>query len=92
VSFVRNTLLRPAQVTLVRDVLLRELDKSSLDNGYLLNQIARRYEDGDSANLAAVNQQPTAIAALSGSAIQRAATRYFDPANYVKVTLMPEKK
>jgi zinc protease len=92
VAFVRKTLLTPNQVGRVRDVLLRELDKSSQDNGYLLNEIARRYEENDAANLAALSQQPAEVASLSGLAIQRAAVRYFDPANYVKVTLMPEGK
>ena len=92
IAYVKQTLLTPDQMGRVRDVLLRELDKSSQDNGYLLNQIARRFEDGDAAHLAAVNQQPAEIAALSGEAVQRAAVKYLDTANYVRVTLMPEAK
>ena len=44
---------RHEQVALIRDVLLRDFEKNSQDNGYLLNQISRRYEDGDAANVAA---------------------------------------
>ncbi len=90
IGFVRNTLLSENQVARVRDVLVRELDRNSEDNGYLLNQIARRYEDDDVANLVKINQQPAEIAALTGTSIQRAASRYLDVTNYVKVTLMPE--
>ncbi|MDH4064994.1 MAG: insulinase family protein, partial [Acidobacteriota bacterium] len=88
----RNMTLTPDQMTRVRDVLLRELDKSRQENGYLLNEIARRYEDGDAASLTAVDQEPAEIAALSADAIQQSAMRYFDTDNYVQVTLMPEGK
>ncbi|HUR34817.1 MAG TPA: insulinase family protein [Vicinamibacterales bacterium] len=92
IAFVRSTLLTPDQVGRVRDVLLRDLDRSSQDNGYVLNQVARRYEDGDAAHVAAALQQPAQIAALTGYALQLAAMKYLDPSNYVKVTLMPESK
>ena len=82
----------PEQVGRVREVLLREFDRTSQENGYLLGQIARKYEDGDGANVAAAIQQPAQIAALNGYAIQLAAMTYLDPKNYVKVTLMPETK
>ena len=39
-----------------------------------------------------LNQQPAQIEALTGAAVQRAAQRYFDTANYAKVTLMPERR
>ncbi|MEQ1757317.1 MAG: insulinase family protein [Vicinamibacterales bacterium] len=90
-SFVRNTLLSPDQVGRVREVLVREQDRTSQENGYLLNEIASRYEDGDVANLAKLDLRQE-IAALTGATIRDAATRYFDPANYVKITLMPERQ
>jgi zinc protease len=92
IDFMKTTLLSPDQVGRVRDVLVREFERSSQDNGYLLNQIARKYEDGDPANVDAVVQQPALIRNLSGYAIQLAAVRYLDTRNYVKVTLMPETK
>jgi zinc protease len=92
IDFVKKTLLNPDQVGRVRDVLLRENDRSLQENGFYLNQIARRYEDGAAANLGEIVQQPAEIGALTGYAIQLAATTYLDTANYVKVTLMPETK
>jgi zinc protease len=92
IAFVRSTLLTAQQVFRVQDVMLRDFDQNSQDNGYLLGQIARRYEDGDGASVAAVGQQPAQIAALSNYAIQLAAMTYLDTANYVQVTLVPETK
>ena len=69
---------RRDQMALIREALLREFERNSQDNGYLLNQIARRYEDGDAANVAAVDNLPEQIAALTGDAIQQAAQTYLD--------------
>jgi zinc protease len=87
---LKATVLTPEQVGRVRDILVRELDENSQDNGYLLNQLARRYEDGepDAAGADPLKE----IAALSGAAIQAAARTYLDTANYVKVTLLPETR
>ena len=76
----------------IRDALRREFERNSQDNGYLLNQIARRYADGETADLASVVNLPEHIAALTGEAIQQAAQTYLNTKNYVKVTLMPEGK
>ena len=57
-----------------------------------LAAIARLYEEGEAANLAKVNQEPANIAALTAAVIHQSAMRYLDTANYVQVTLMPEKK
>jgi len=91
IAFVRATPLTADQVGLIRQALVREYEADSQDNGYLLDQIARRYAEGDAANLEAIAHLPERIAALTGDAIQRAAQTYLDPANYVKVTRMPEK-
>jgi zinc protease len=92
VAGVRETLLSAGQMTRVRDLLIREFDRNSQENGYLLGQIARRYEEGDGANVGAIFDLPQRIAALNGYAIQLAAGKYLDPANYVQVTLKPESK
>jgi zinc protease len=92
IAFVRTTPLSPDQVALIREALLREFERNSQDNGYLLNQISRRYEDGDVAGVAAVDTLPDRIAALTGDAIQRAAQTHLNTGNYVKVTLMPTTK
>ena len=92
IEFVRTTALSQDQVGLVRAALLREFEVNSQDNGYLLNQISGRYEDGEAADVAAVLNVPAQITALTGEAIHQAARTYLDTRNYVKVTLKPEKK
>jgi zinc protease len=92
IAAVRDAAYSPNQMTLIRQGLLREFERDSQDNGYLLNEIARRYENGDGADVAAVDNMPQRIAALTGDAIQRAARTYLDTGRYVKVTLVPETK
>ena len=92
IAFVKATRLSPDQVGLIRESLLRDFERDSEDNGYLLNQISRRYDDGDAAGVAAVGNLPDQIAVLTGGAIQLAAQTYLNTGNYVKVTLMPETK
>jgi zinc protease len=92
IAFVKATPLSPEQMDLIREGLLRDFERNSQDNGYLLSQISRRYQDGDAAGVAAVDNLPDRIAALTGDAIRQAAETYLDTGNYVKVTLMPETK
>ena len=92
IEAARSATLTQEVMARVRDILLKELDQRSQDNRYVLNDIARLYEEGDAANLAKVNQEPANIAALTAEMIRRSAMRYLDTANYVQVTLMPEKK
>ena len=90
IASVKETPLSSNQVALIREGLVREFQRNSEDNGYLLNQIARRYEDGEVRNLASIENLPQRIAALTGAAIQRAAQTYLNTENYVKVTLVPD--
>ncbi len=76
------------QLGRIRQGLLREYELDSQDNGYFLNEIARRYGDGD---VAGASPLPDQIGALTGPAIQQAAQTYLNTSNYVKVTLMPAK-
>ncbi|HMF93128.1 MAG TPA: insulinase family protein [Vicinamibacterales bacterium] len=92
VEFVKKTTLSPNQMARLRDGLVRDYETNSQENGYVLDQIARRYEDGDSANVGDIDNVPARIAALTSDAIQQAAQTYLDARNYVKVTLMPEAK
>jgi predicted Zn-dependent peptidase len=92
IEFVKGTRLSEDKVALVREGLVRDFERNSQSNGYLLNQISRRYADGDTANLLAAVNPRGPIAALTGEAIQQAAKTYLSTANYVKVTLMPETK
>jgi zinc protease len=92
IGVVRDTLLTPEQVARVREALLRDYEKNSQENGFVLNQIARHYQDRDAANVGVVSQFPAQLASLSGYAIQLAARTYLDPRTYVKVILTPEGK
>jgi len=92
IEFVKTTALTNDQVRRLRALLQRNLEQDTQDNGYLLNQIAQRYADGDAAHVGAVLEQADEIATLTGEQVQEAAKTYLDTANYVKVTLMPETK
>jgi zinc protease len=91
-DFVKNTRLTRTQMGLVRSALMRDFETSSQDNAYLLNQISRKYEDGDAADVGDVFSVPERVAALTADAIQSAAQSALDTTRYVKVTLMPEKQ
>ena len=41
--FLQTTLLTPEQVARVRSLLTRDIEQNSQENGYLLNQIAKKY-------------------------------------------------
>jgi zinc protease len=90
VAFIKAKPLSADQMIRLRDGLLREDQTNRQGNDYMLEQIARRYEDGDSANLGDIENAPARIAALTPEAIQQAAQDYLNTENYVKVTLMPE--
>jgi len=92
IDFVRGTTFSREQMAMMREGLLREYESNSQDNGYILSQISRRYADGDAASIAAGDDMPAQITALTGPAIQRAARTYLNTSNYVKVTRMPETK
>jgi zinc protease len=83
--------LSATQMAFVRENLLREYEKNSQDNGYLLGEITRRYKNGDTANLAAISSLPARIRMLTAGDLWDAAKTYLDVDRYVKVVLMPEK-
>jgi len=91
-DFVRNTRLTRTQMSLVRQALLRDYETNSQDNAYLLNQISRKYQDGDAAGVGAVFNLPDRVAALTADQIQAAAQSSLDMSRYVKVTLVPQKQ
>lgn len=92
IAFLRTAEFGQRQMALVRESLRREFEANSQENGYLLNQIADGYENGDGAAVAAALNQEDRIASLSGAAVHEAAQRYLDLENYVKVTLVPESR
>jgi zinc protease len=90
VAAVREAPFGDEQMTRIRAYLQRELDRNSQENGYLLNQIVRRYDTGEPLDRDVVSAQAAEITALTGEAMTRAAVKYLDPSRYVRVTLMPD--
>jgi hypothetical protein len=78
-------------MAIIRDNLLRDFEQNSQDNTYFLNEIARRYKNGDTANLGAISDAPDRIKMLTADELYEAAQNYLDTGRYVKVTLMPER-
>ncbi|HEY0723732.1 MAG TPA: insulinase family protein, partial [Pyrinomonadaceae bacterium] len=78
------------QLTDEREALLREFETNSKQNGYLLNQIALRFQNGEDP--AGIWLVPEFYQKLDAATIKDAARLYLNPQSYVKVTLFPEKK
>jgi predicted Zn-dependent peptidase len=70
IDFVRNIEYSSGQVARIREAMLREFERNSQDNRYLLNQVARKYEEGEAADVAAAVNLPERIAALTGDQIR----------------------
>jgi zinc protease len=78
------------QLADVKETFLRDFEQSTHNNGYMLNQIALRYEYGE--DMATFMAIPDLYRKLTPATIQDAAKTYLDMNNYVRVTLLPEKK
>src|SRR5215469_2791318 len=83
--------LTAGQMAFVHDNLLGEFERNNQDNGYFLNEIARRYRNGDTADLAAISNVPDRIKMLTGADVYDAAQTYLDTDRFVKVILKPER-
>jgi zinc protease len=92
IAYLKARPLSAMQMTLIRENLLRDFERNSQDNGYFLNEIARRYQYGETANLADIADLPDRIKMLTGAQIYEAAQSYLDTDRYVKVILTPEAK
>lgn len=77
------------QVSDIREQLIRDFETNTTQNAYLLGQIWLRYQmPQDLGEFFTLNEfYKTVDAAM----IQKAAKAYFDTANRVQVTLLPEK-
>lgn len=73
-----------------KEALLRQFETGSKQNGFLLNQIAAKYESGE--DVAGLLQAPDLYRQLTAASIQQAAKTYLPNDNRVRVTLLPEKK
>jgi zinc protease len=91
IASLRARPLSAREMPFIRENLQREFERDSQDNSYLLNEIARRYRNGDAANLAAISNLPDRIKMLTAGELYDAAQKYLDTDRYVKVTLMPER-
>jgi len=78
------------QVSDEREALMRDFETSSKVNSYLLGQIALRYQAGEDPAL--LWNVPEYYKKVDAAMIQQAAKTYLTTSNYVRVTLVPEKK
>ena len=92
IEYVRDLRLSAQQLMLVRESLVREFERSSQDNGYLLSAIARDYQDNGAQNLGDIEHVPDQIAALTSAAIRDAAQTYLKADNSVTVIQSPERR
>jgi zinc protease len=78
------------EVTDEKEALLREFETSSKQNSFLLSQIAAKYQNGE--DVAGIWQAPELYKKLDAESIHEAARAYLNTMNYVRVTLVPEKR
>jgi len=78
------------QLTDERETLLREFERNSKTNNWLLGQIQARYENNEDA--AGVWGITDYYKKMDKAMIQDAAKKYLDTKRYVEVSLFPEKK
>jgi zinc protease len=90
ISRLRMDSLSDAYVNDVREALMREYETDSKENRYLVEEISRRYQDGE--DVRGILQTPALHKRVSPSTIQDAARTYLDTRNYIRVTLVPEKR
>jgi zinc protease len=74
----------------VREAMVREFETNSHENRWAVAQITDAYENGDDVRDAL--REPALNRTLTPAMIQDAARMYLDTRNYVRVTLVPEKK
>jgi len=73
-----------------KEALLREFETNSKQNGYLLNQISVRFNNGEEP--AGIWDIPDFYRKLDAATVQEAAKKYLDTKSFIKVSLFPEKK
>jgi zinc protease len=74
----------------VREALVREYETDSHENRWAVARITDAYENGDDVRDAL--KEPSINRTLTAAMIQQAARTFLDTRNYVRVTLVPEKK
>jgi zinc protease len=89
IATFRTTGPTQKEVDDTREALKREFEGGTTQNGYLLTQIAGRYQSGESVE--DFFRITETYDALTTGAIQDAARAYLNLDRYVKVTLAPER-
>jgi zinc protease len=74
----------------VREALVREYETDSHENRWAVARITDAYENGDDVRDSL--KEPSINRTLTAAMIQQAARTFLDTRNYVRVTLLPEKK
>jgi hypothetical protein len=74
----------------VREAMVREFETDSRENRWAAARITDAYENGDDVRSAL--KEPALNRTLTPAMIQEAARMFLDTRNYVRVTLVPEKR
>jgi zinc protease len=80
------------QVADAKEGFIRDFETNIKTNGYLLQQIALKYQFNEENELGVLFELPAWYGKLTAAGIQEAAKRYLNTQRYVKVTLMPERR
>ena len=89
IAAFRNSGPTPQQVQDIKAALERDFESNSRQNEFLAGQIAQRYQTGEPVE--SVWRTPDLYKALTAQQIHDAARKYLDLANYIRITLKPEK-
>jgi zinc protease len=90
ISRMRMEELSESYLRGVREALGREFETDSHENRWAVARITDAYENGDDVREAL--REPAVNRTLTPAMIQEAARLYLDTRNYVRVTLVPEKR
>jgi zinc protease len=80
------------QLADAREGFIRDHETNIMSNGYILAQLFGKYQLGEEGEVGYLWQLPAWYEKLTVQGVQQAAERYLNPARYVKVVLMPEKR
>jgi zinc protease len=78
------------ELTDTREAMLRSYETSLRQNAFWLNQFVTDYQRGEEPG-ATLRAYTSSVKGLTPESIQKAAAKYFNLENYVRVTLQPER-
>jgi zinc protease len=90
IESLRNTGPTDSQVADVKAALQRDFENRKQQVNFLVTQILSAYESNEDP--ARLWEYPSEVGKLDGAAIQQAARTYLNVNNYVRITLLPEKR